>query len=97
MDLLHIVLAFNLVTSLGILASCYALHRSFDTTVDGSGLGRDCPVPHGNRGQGRSYQYRVQFLNAKRHHRLDKRLARTCGLKRPNHLRVNALSRNLQR
>ncbi len=35
MDLLHIILAFNLVTSLGILAACYALHRSYDPTVDG--------------------------------------------------------------
>ncbi len=30
MDLLHIILAFNLVTSIGILAACYALHRSYD-------------------------------------------------------------------
>ena len=40
MDLLHMVLAFNLVTSIGILASCYALHRSFDTTVDGKPLAK---------------------------------------------------------
>ena len=35
MDLLHIILAFNLMTSLGILAACYALHRSYDAAADG--------------------------------------------------------------
>jgi hypothetical protein len=34
MDLLHVILSFNLVTSLGILAACYALHRSYDPTVN---------------------------------------------------------------
>lgn len=35
MDLLHAILAFNLVTSLGILAACYALHRSYDPVANG--------------------------------------------------------------
>lgn len=35
MDLLHVILAFNLVTSVGIVAACYAMHRSFDLTIDG--------------------------------------------------------------
>jgi len=34
MDLLHVILAFNLVTSLGILAACYMQHRSYDPKVD---------------------------------------------------------------
>lgn len=33
MDLLHIILAFNLVTSLGILAACYMQHRSYDPKI----------------------------------------------------------------
>jgi hypothetical protein len=34
MDWLHIILAFNLVTSVGILAACYAMHRSYDADLD---------------------------------------------------------------
>jgi len=34
MDWLHIILAFNLVTSIGILAACYAIHRSYDVDLD---------------------------------------------------------------
>ena len=35
MDLLHVILAFNLVTSLSVLVSCYAMHYYFDPTPNG--------------------------------------------------------------
>lgn len=35
MDLLHVILAFNLVTTITILASSYAMHRYYDSAPNG--------------------------------------------------------------
>jgi hypothetical protein len=34
MDLLHLVLTFNLVTAVMTLAGCYYLHRTYDDRTD---------------------------------------------------------------
>ena len=35
MDLLHVILAFNLVTTITVLVSSYAMHHYYDSTPNG--------------------------------------------------------------